>query len=180
MSMSFHPCRLPHATWRMRLLFSAFAAHVMHLLLLLANLGTQRVIVNRLACVQGILMSAPRPSHPMVQSVHSKWDLHAEPYGVVVVGAVLAMLTTSNSHACLLFCWLLLLTNSTDADHNPIFFPFATKDGSDNTAALMREEPYDGFPECFGKCFAGQCTMDKTKYGGCCYLSDRKFDDYHR
>lgn len=33
--------------------------------------------------------------------------------------------------------------------------------------------PYGGWPDCWGRCSAGACALDKTK-PGCCYLNDKK------
>lgn len=89
---------------------------------------------------------------------------------------------------------LAALLCSTSEDHNPTFWPFAKADSSEPKASAAHAEPQHGWPECWGKCVAGMCTL-QHKEPGCCVLNkhsdhyenyyggpyDAKADDdYHR
>lgn len=61
---------------------------------------------------------------------------------------------------------------STNDDHDPGFWPFASAE-----VQASYDEPYGGWPECWGTCLAGACAIDKTE-AGCCFISKRRFSGY--
>ena len=88
-------------------------------------------------------------------------------------------------HLALTASWLLplplaALLCSTSEDHDPTFWPFAKADSSEPKASAAHAEPQHGWPECWGKCVAGMCTL-QHKEPGCCVLNKHTdhYDNYY-